>query len=48
MKEAMKLWARFEKSGKLSDYMEFCEARRREASPRDGAKQGEAEPQSSL
>lgn len=30
MNEIRGLWERFEKSGKLKDYLEFCKARRTE------------------
>ncbi|MCR5611093.1 MAG: hypothetical protein K6F68_04595 [Clostridiales bacterium] len=30
MDSSRALWARFEKSGKLKDYLSFCEARRRQ------------------
>ena len=30
MDSSRALWAKFEKSGKLSDYLSFCEARRRQ------------------
>ena len=44
MSGSRKYWIRFEKSGKLSDYLTFCEERRRE---RTASSQGalEAEPE---
>lgn len=48
MRESKKLWARFAKSGKLNDYLEYCKARKAEnmKSKSDGIK--EPRDQSSL
>lgn len=52
MSGSRKFWIRFEKSGKLSDYLTFCEERRREtkASAQSTAAEpsGSREDQSSL
>ncbi len=37
MDSSRALWARFEKSGKLMDYLTFCEARRRQTPQNGGA-----------
>ncbi len=48
MKESRQLWDRFEKSGKLRDYIDFCIKRRQEKNLRtDGRRDDEAD-QSSL
>ena len=48
MKETRLLWDRFEKSGKLRDYMEYRAALRREKEDPEGEKPGGDAPQSSL
>ena len=49
--KSMEYWSVFEKSGKLRDYLCFCEARRRNASttvPANTDERRESEDQSSL
>lgn len=52
MDSSRALWGRFEKSGKLADYLDFCAERRKQkaaARPADDAEREEApEDQSSL
>jgi hypothetical protein len=48
MEKTRDSWARFEKSGKLSDYLAFCEARRRERARKDTEERAERPDQSSL
>ena len=49
MDSAEKLWSRFEKSGRLSDYLEFVEARRRRtAASKEERRESPAPDQSSL
>ncbi len=49
--KSMEYWSVFEKSGKLKDYLCFCEARRRNKPPANtstAAERRESEDQSSL
>ena len=48
MSNSKKLWSRFEKSGKLIDYLEYCKARKLERKTSEQTKDGNSEPQSSL
>ena len=48
MKDTNGLWSRFEKSGSIADYLEFCNERRREQKAKEAEKPGGTEPQSSV
>lgn len=48
MEKASTLWKRFEKSGKLIDYLDFCKVRRREKEAPPEEREAEKPPQSSL
>lgn len=48
MSNSKKLWSRFEKSGKLVDYLEYCKARREENKDRRPPEKDGDRDQSSL
>ena len=48
MEKSRNSWARFEKSGKLSDYLAFCEERRRERAAEEKDERMKRPDQSSL
>ena len=48
MSESKKMWERFAKSGKLTDYLEYCKARKAENPKSERDRNKESQDQSSL